>query len=58
MAINYFISIVFVDRLLVGFGANELIIKIFLVFVTFIGFISIDDRTGYEAVWKLAWKLM
>ncbi|MEL5347946.1 hypothetical protein PTR23_24820 [Serratia nevei] len=58
MAINFLSSIVFVDRLLAGFGANELIIKIFLVFVTFGGFISIDDRIGYEAVWKLAWKLM
>jgi len=54
VAINFLSSIVFVDRLLAGFGANELIIKIFLVFVTFGGFISIDDRTGYEAVWKLA----
>ncbi|EMH4028980.1 TPA: hypothetical protein QIF01_003970 [Serratia marcescens] len=54
MAINFLSSIVFVDRLLAGFGANELIIKIILVFVTFGGFISIDDRTGYEAVWKLA----
>ncbi|EMB7754505.1 TPA: hypothetical protein R4193_003504 [Serratia marcescens] len=58
MAIKFLISIVFVDRLLASFGANELIIKIFLSFVTFGGFISIDDRTGYEAVWELAWKLM